>query len=292
MPLVKGICPNCGGILEVDKEKDAAICKYCGTPFIIEKAITNYKTVNNNYNDIHDSTVNIYGREDNKNVDYYLNRAKACIVAGYIKDACDCLKEAKIQDPSNGEVAFYLCMYVDNGGAKGYSEKYLEIQSWEKEWIEKDKANNLKKYFIGFFGYKEQWWDRKRCDYAVYNNYLPHFMNWISSSGDWMPIEKIEYILKLDKNKVINPYEYMTVVTYEGPSGRVSIYDLAIYGHSILPSKTMGYCEYRNINVNSQVVQLIQKYYPIREKISMKICPSCGGKLGFFGKCKSCGKIW
>lgn len=40
--LIKGKCPECGGILEINKEKDAAICPYCGMPYIVEKAVTNY----------------------------------------------------------------------------------------------------------------------------------------------------------------------------------------------------------------------------------------------------------
>lgn len=51
MPLVKARCTSCDGELQVDSSKDAAICPYCGTPYIIEKAINNYnKTVNNNFN--------------------------------------------------------------------------------------------------------------------------------------------------------------------------------------------------------------------------------------------------
>lgn len=46
MPLVAAKCTNCGGILEIDNEKDAAICRYCDTPFVVEKAINNY-VVNN-----------------------------------------------------------------------------------------------------------------------------------------------------------------------------------------------------------------------------------------------------
>lgn len=49
MPLVPAQCPNCSGKLNIDSEKDAAICQYCGTPFIVEKAITQYNT-NNNFN--------------------------------------------------------------------------------------------------------------------------------------------------------------------------------------------------------------------------------------------------
>ena len=42
MPIVPAKCTECGGILQVDKEKDAAVCSHCNTPFIIEKAVNNY----------------------------------------------------------------------------------------------------------------------------------------------------------------------------------------------------------------------------------------------------------
>ncbi|WP_051208895.1 zinc ribbon domain-containing protein [Butyrivibrio sp. WCD3002] len=41
MNLVAGKCPNCGAIINVDSSKDAAVCEYCKTPFIVEKAIKN-----------------------------------------------------------------------------------------------------------------------------------------------------------------------------------------------------------------------------------------------------------
>ena len=39
---VPAVCPKCGGQLEVDPTQEAAVCKYCGTPFVVEKAIQNY----------------------------------------------------------------------------------------------------------------------------------------------------------------------------------------------------------------------------------------------------------
>ena len=42
MALIPAKCPNCGGLIEVDNKNDAAVCKYCGTPFIIERAIQNF----------------------------------------------------------------------------------------------------------------------------------------------------------------------------------------------------------------------------------------------------------
>lgn len=49
MPLVKAICTNCGGTLEVDKDKDAAICPFCNTAYIVEKAIQQFQISNTNY---------------------------------------------------------------------------------------------------------------------------------------------------------------------------------------------------------------------------------------------------
>ncbi len=48
MPLVQAKCVNCGAIVEVDSSKEAAICKHCGTPYIVEKAINYYNI--HNYN--------------------------------------------------------------------------------------------------------------------------------------------------------------------------------------------------------------------------------------------------
>ncbi len=55
MPLMQAKCTNCGAVLSVDTTKDAAICPYCNSAFIIEKAINNYYMTNT----IHANTVNI-----------------------------------------------------------------------------------------------------------------------------------------------------------------------------------------------------------------------------------------
>lgn len=57
MPIIPAKCTNCGAALEVDSAKDAAVCPYCGSAFIVEKAINNYNTTNH----ITANTVNIYG---------------------------------------------------------------------------------------------------------------------------------------------------------------------------------------------------------------------------------------
>lgn len=42
MPLVPAICTQCSARLEVDPNCESAVCQYCGTRFVTEKAINNY----------------------------------------------------------------------------------------------------------------------------------------------------------------------------------------------------------------------------------------------------------
>lgn len=44
MPLIPARCTQCGAELQVDSTAEAAVCQYCQTPFIVEKAINNYNT--------------------------------------------------------------------------------------------------------------------------------------------------------------------------------------------------------------------------------------------------------
>ena len=56
--LVPAVCTQCGAQLEVDPSQEAAVCRYCGTPFIVEKAIQNYTIQNARIE--HVDTVNIH----------------------------------------------------------------------------------------------------------------------------------------------------------------------------------------------------------------------------------------
>ncbi len=44
MPFVRAQCTNCGAHLEVDSSNEAAICPFCHTPYIVEKAINLFQT--------------------------------------------------------------------------------------------------------------------------------------------------------------------------------------------------------------------------------------------------------
>ena len=46
MPLVPAKCTQCGATLTIDPSQDAAVCPFCSTPFVVEKAINNYNVTN------------------------------------------------------------------------------------------------------------------------------------------------------------------------------------------------------------------------------------------------------
>lgn len=72
MPLIPAICTQCGAKLEVDSGQEAAICPFCHTPFITEKAINNYNTTNiTNIGNLHADVLNI---NDKQSID---NRVKS-----------------------------------------------------------------------------------------------------------------------------------------------------------------------------------------------------------------------
>ena len=41
MPIVPLKCPFCSASLTVESSKDAAICDFCGTPYVVRDAIVN-----------------------------------------------------------------------------------------------------------------------------------------------------------------------------------------------------------------------------------------------------------
>ena len=63
MALIKAQCTNCGGVLDVDETKEAAICPFCNTPYVVEKAINLYK-VNDASINVQNANINVSGMLD------------------------------------------------------------------------------------------------------------------------------------------------------------------------------------------------------------------------------------
>ena len=83
MAFVPAKCTQCGAAIEVDESKDAGICKYCGTPFVTEKAINNYNTyVTNNFEG---ANINVLGSDINN----LLSLSQSALEASNFQEAYD-----------------------------------------------------------------------------------------------------------------------------------------------------------------------------------------------------------
>ena len=61
---VPAVCPKCGGQLEVNPAEEAAVCKYCGTPFIVDKAIQQYNVEHAHIDHVDNVHVDLKGSVD------------------------------------------------------------------------------------------------------------------------------------------------------------------------------------------------------------------------------------
>ena len=64
MPLVNAKCTNCGATLMINDSKEAAVCQYCNSAFIVENAINNFNTYNVNINDFSGANFVITNQSD------------------------------------------------------------------------------------------------------------------------------------------------------------------------------------------------------------------------------------
>lgn len=91
--LVAAKCTSCGGALTVDPSLEAAICPFCNTPYIVEKAINNYKVTNNYIG----TQINIEG----VNSENLIELAESSLKAGNYSEAMSYADRALETDPSN-----------------------------------------------------------------------------------------------------------------------------------------------------------------------------------------------
>ena len=74
--LVPAICTQCSARIEVDASLDAAICKHCGTAYIVEKAIAQYSVqeLKNTHID-HIETINIHHNSESAKPKGFFDRS-------------------------------------------------------------------------------------------------------------------------------------------------------------------------------------------------------------------------
>lgn len=81
--LVPAKCTSCGAALEVDPRQEAAVCRFCNTPFIVEKAINNYNVSLTGNIHVSSATINVQG----KNLENLVKRARIFEGKGELQNA-------------------------------------------------------------------------------------------------------------------------------------------------------------------------------------------------------------
>lgn len=103
MNLVDAKCTNCAGVLKVDDSKEAAVCPYCGSAYIVEKAIQNFNITNNL--SVANATINLNGANiqvgDKFDLEGHLNRAKQAFQYCQFKEAEVLFKAVAEKHPDN-----------------------------------------------------------------------------------------------------------------------------------------------------------------------------------------------
>lgn len=129
---VQAKCTNCGAALEVDPTQEAAICKFCNTPFIVQKAINNYNITASGNMNINGAVINIHGN----NADNLLKRAKE------FEDADECAKALQYYEK-------VLDLDADNEGAREGIER---INTRVEEYVYRKCITYEKGYFNRRYG--------------------------------------------------------------------------------------------------------------------------------------------
>jgi tetratricopeptide (TPR) repeat protein len=86
MEFVPAKCTQCNADITVDPAKEAANCGYCGTAFIVDKAIKNYNIANAQINA---QTVNVYN-SSNTELESLMKRGQLSLESGDWTDAFRC----------------------------------------------------------------------------------------------------------------------------------------------------------------------------------------------------------
>lgn len=139
MPLVKAQCENCSGMLTVDSSKKAAICPYCGTPYVVQDAINYYST---HIENLHADVVNIQNGESKQDL---LKNAETFYRLGQFdraKKAYEIVIERYPDEPQGwwGVYKATLHSFVDfhslEGKYKQYASTAMKLYDYSYEYVQ------------------------------------------------------------------------------------------------------------------------------------------------------------
>lgn len=154
MPLVAAKCTQCGAELEVDNSQEAAVCKFCGTPFIVEKAINNYTVTNKNY--INAQQVIVTG---NETADNLAEAGEKHLMMHNYKNAEECFTRLEKDFPSDyrgprGMVLIWTHNfdkdYLVNDYEQWISKKYQKFSALAPQDERTNFTRKLNSYYKSF----------------------------------------------------------------------------------------------------------------------------------------------
>lgn len=138
MALVPAKCTQCGGNIQVDNQKEAAICPYCGTAYIVEQAINNYKIVNN----IRTDAVTIVNQSDTDNsADGLYKMCLDCCNKGMYGAMDYKFKKFEQEYPTDYRVYYIKLLEITESFSKVcfFNGSELHILNSDLEWTSEQK---------------------------------------------------------------------------------------------------------------------------------------------------------
>lgn len=299
MPLIPGICTNCGATLSVDQANECMVCPYCDTPFIVEKAVNNF---NNTYN-ITNSTVHIHGG-DTESLEKMCARAYQQERVGDVKEAAKSWNEIvkKYPDRYEGWVGMLGHTAFFYGVQKNIYTVYNAISATIK--IDKLLQQKLNERFIYMINHRELL-DQTNWGFVIEK--FPQLCeeghkkaNNLIENADK---RKLEILLKKSiredrlcmgvgfEEHVRRAYQEFHIPIDEADRRRFT----EVNPKRMLPC-IIGdwyFCEVEGfenpdwVRLDS-VIKVINLLTEMEYRKKNKLCIECGSKLGLFGGCPKC----
>ena len=154
-------CTCCGATLDVDPRQEAAVCRYCNTPFIVEKAINNYNVSVSGNIHVASATINIQG----KNLENLIKRARIFEDKGELRNALNYYEQVLDIDVENQEAfrgservkeAIRNYVYLMSTANMGFNQGTLKLMKGVLCF--EDKKGKIKSYDVNQISELSKFW--------------------------------------------------------------------------------------------------------------------------------------
>ncbi len=204
MSLVPAKCPNCGGNIKIERENKAGICEFCKQPFVVEDAINNYNTYNQNTYNIENAEIYI----NEKNEEQRIESAEIFLTKiGNKEEAKKIFAEVSQTSPGNYKAWWGLARIDTN--EFDFDERNLDNYKDVKQYVENaisvanhDVSEEMKikwrTFVTELIEYKEKL-NSKLGELQEKLNNLEHIINPLKTNISVKESEINDLLLKRDK---------------------------------------------------------------------------------------------